>query len=163
MKAQINREDFLKLAENKIGLKFVKDTTKPGFAMDEAKVLGIGLVGSPGAPRLDRGAYSEVELSDFLPEMVSYGEKATMRVAFYLEYPPLRGIEYRLKDQTKKASKVSYNAVALIGFANLFKEVYGQVHIYIDERSPMPLFIRGRPLTAEYSGFEAYIAPRIAP
>jgi len=157
---EVDFKDFLKSVEERTGLKFKPE---PGinWALDDTKVVGIGLEGVPAPPKtrpkLNLEDCKEIELTDFTPEVVTYGAKGSTSISFYLIY------DYKKPASILgvKTSKVGYNAVWLHALANLFKQTYGEVHLYIHKEIPQPLLLRGKSLGEEYGGLEAYIAPRI--
>lgn len=159
MEEKVDFQEFLKLAEEKTGLKF-KFETGDYFILDDLKVVGIGLVGAPSKiphPKLNLKEYKEVDLVDFAPEVETIEEKGSASVSYYLVY------DYEKPSQVLgvETSKVSFKATWLLSLANLFKRIYGEVHLYIHEHTPMPIIILGKPIGEEYRGLEAYIAPRL--
>jgi hypothetical protein len=133
------------------------DGTKiPAEALSEDHTIGIyGQI----IPRLMRNClaeFREVQLSDFLPQSAIVPTSTGYKTDLYLEYPPLRNTQFRTEKLQYIESgwwaitaDVKYPLITVMTIAAVIKKLYGNVYLYINIVTPMPLWFRATPMNIE--------------
>ena len=114
----------------------------PAEGLAEDHTMGIYCERMPRKMLEASGSFTEIRLAELYPQRGGEG-------VAYLEYAPLRGVEFQaeklqyLKEGfLARVAECKYKAGQVLGTLYVMNKVYGDYHIYVNTRLPMPLWIR---------------------
>ncbi|MCC6446982.1 MAG: hypothetical protein IT210_26455 [Armatimonadetes bacterium] len=158
-------ERFARLAEQVLPHRFdiieqLDDGTRiPSEALSEDHTIGLYYEQIPLKMLDEEEAFIEVGWDDF--------ERQTGPDGDYLEYAPLRHVRFRAEKMQYLTEGwwvttpcVRYPAATAEALARLMEESYGEAHLYLHPKMPMPLWIRTESKGQDYEGVQAVIQAR---
>ena len=170
--AQELLKDFAAAAEAVLPHRFeiiteVGGTAIPAEALSEDHTLGLYVEAIPRKMRENASGFREVEIADFVPQLVPETTTTGLRADWFLEYPPLRDVRFRAERVQYLdegwwgiTSEVKYPAATVLSLLHLMKERAGAVHVYLNTELPMPLWLRTSPLGQETGAVQTVVQAR---
>jgi hypothetical protein len=142
-------------------------TPIPVEALSEDHTIGIYGAVAPRKMRDHVDGYQEIGLHALRPQARLEHTPSGSRVDLYLEHVPFRGVRFRAEELQyleegwwASLPEVKYPAASVLTLTHLVAEAFGSVHVNLNTRLPMPLWIRSRPLGDEDPGLQVAIQAR---
>lgn len=142
-------------------------TPIPPEALSEDHTIGLYGEAIPRKMRESADGFREVEIADFLPQLVMEPTSTGASAQWFLEYPPLRDVRFRAERLQyleegwwAVTSEVKYPAGTVLCLLHAVKARYGSARICLNTELPMPLWVRSAPLGAGSRGVEAVVQAR---
>lgn len=139
-------------------------TVIPTEALSEDHSIGVYWDVSPRKMRERQHEYAPVQIHEFTPLETWSPTIAGARHEWYLEYSPMRGVRFRaewlqyLEDGWDASlATVTYPAATAITLANVLSSRYGGAFLYFNRTTPMPLWLRSRPMGSEEVGISVVV------
>jgi hypothetical protein len=144
-----------------------EDTSIPVEALSEDHSIGIYSSVPPRKMREHQDSYCRVDIAELLLQTQLTFHVTGVRYESYLEYVPLRGVRFRVEELQyleqgwgATLSEVKYPTNTVLVLLYLVMDRYGSVFLYLNKRSPMPLWIRATPIGELDSSVQCAIQAR---
>jgi hypothetical protein len=128
-------------------------TAIPPEALSEDHTIGIYGDVAPRKMREHVDGYRLASLQELRLQSRMTSTPEGWKTELFLEHAGLRGVRFRAEDLQyledgwwATISEVKYPAVTVLILAHLIQESVGESYVYLNDRLPMPLWIRSRPL-----------------
>ena len=145
----------------------VGGTPIPTEALSEDHTLGLYLAAIPRKMRENLEGFREVEVADFVPQVITGVTRTGLHAEWFLEYPGLREVRFRAArlqyledDWWGLTSEVKYPAATTLSLLHLLKQQYGSARLYLNTELPMPLWLRAAPIGEESPAVQVVIQAR---
>ncbi len=142
-------------------------TVIPVEALSEDHSIGLYAEVVPYKIRQNLGGYQSVEIADFLPRQQVERVATGVRVEWFLEYTPLRGVRFRAERLQyleegwwAQTAEVTYPAATVLALLSAVKSLYGAAYLYLNTELPMPLWVRPAPLDQPTPGGQVVLQAR---